>query len=397
VRLSIVAKLLTLAVLATALPAAAQTTGQNQQFADVLATQLLGVKAGQVVVITADPTHADLAEDISTSISAAGASPMIVMFGNRLSRLYYERVPARYDSVPPKALLKTYAFADALILIDTPFDPSVLAGVPPSRTAAQGTASAPLNDLVLKRNLPTFDIGNGVLPSSGTAAQWGVSVATLSSVFYGGLNVDYAQLHDDARAVASTLSAKRKLHITSPNGTDLRLTVTGAPADLNDGTISAADRARGGAALEKQLPAGDVYFLPVPGSASGKLVFGDTRVNGTLVSGLTLRFVNGKATAMTAKSGLDAVMKFYAVGGTGRDRLGFIDIGTNRAMHVSSTAQWGAGPSMAAGFVTIGIGANYALGGDDRSTFGFSSNVPTPSVTAGGTAVVNAGSLASQN
>jgi aminopeptidase len=387
----IIVGLLSLAVLCAAGPGGGQSEAQNQQFADKLVNQLLGVRQGNVVVITADPTHLALTEDIATSVSAAGAFPIVNMGSNRINRLYWDRVPARFDSAAPKGGLRLLGIADETVTIDFPNDPSVVQGVPASRLAAVGDAGNALTEYTLKHNIPSIDIGNGIMPSAQSAEQFGVSESVLSSLFWNGLNADYSQIHRDATAVAARANGAR-VHVTSPNGTNLTLALQASPAELNSGIISAADRARGGTAVQRQLPAGDVYYLPQAGSARGTIVFGDTRVNGTLISGLTVHVAGGKVTSMSAKSGLAMVNKFYAAGGAGRDLFAYIDFGTNRSMRVPA-GQWGPGPSMAAGYVTLALGSNLAFGGTDGSAFAFASNAPNATVTLNGKTIIANGAL----
>ena len=353
----VITALLSLAVLCAAGPGG-PSEAQNQQFADKLVQQLLGVRQGNIVVIVADPTHLALTEDIATSVSALGAFPIVALGSNRMNRLYWDRVPARFDSEVPKGGLRLLGIADETVAIDFPFDPSVNQGVPAGRIAAVTDAGNTLTAYTLKHSIPGIDIGNGILPSAQTAEQYGVAQSVLSALFWSGLDADYSQIHRDASALAANASGAR-VHVTAPNGTDLTLSLQARPAELNDGIISAADRARGGTAVQKQLPAGDVYFLPQAASARGTIVFGDTRVNGTLVSGLTVHLVAGKITSMTAKSGMATVNKLYNVGGAGRDQFASIDFGTNRSMRVPA-GQWGPGPSMAAGYITLAIGSTSA-------------------------------------
>lgn len=391
---AVVAIMSSLLLLCAVVPGASQSAQSNQQFSTKLVHQLLGVRPGNVVVISADPTHIGMAEDIATSVAAVGAFPIVAYGSNRMNRMYFDRVPARFDSLTPTAQLRLASIADELVTIDFPFDPSVVAGVPASRIAALATAGKGVTSYVLKRNIPSIDIGNGILPSEATAKQWGVSLDVLSALFWSGLNADYTQIRRDATAVATMMAGAQSVHVTSPNGTDLRFALTGHAAELNDGIISGADRARGGVAVQKQLPARDVYFLPKLGSANGTLVFGASRLNGVLVSGLTLHIADGKVTSMSAQTGMDAVNKFYQAADAGRDAFAFVDVGTNRSMHVPATGTWGPGPSMAAGYVTMGIGSNLGFGGSDRSSFAFSSNVPNATVTVGGKGLVSGGTLA---
>jgi hypothetical protein len=62
-------------------------------------------------------------------------------------------------------------------------------------------------------------------------------------------------------------------------------------------------------------------------------------------------------------------------------------------MHVS-TGTWGPGPSMAAGYVTVGLGSDLGFGGSNDSTFGFASDVSNATVSVDGNAVVTTGQLA---
>jgi len=381
-----------LLLLCATLPGASQSAQSNQQFANKLVHQLLGVRAGNVVLISSDPTHIALAEEIATSISAMGAYPIIVYGSNHLNRLYFDRVPARFDSLTPKAQLRLLQIADENVTIDFPFDPSVVAGVPASRLAALTAAGNAATTYITNHSLPSIDIGNGILPSAATAQNYGVGTNVLSTLFWSGLNADYTQIHRDASAVATALDGG-SVRLTAPNGTNLSFALMGTAAELNDGIISAADRARGGAAVQKALPAGDVYFLPKPGTANGTLVYGATRLNGVLVSGMTLHFANGKITSMSATSGKATLDKLYEAGDAGRDELATVDVGTNRSMHVPATGAWGPGPSMAAGYVTLGLGNNLGFGGGDRSSFVFSSNVPNATITVNGKPLVSGGTL----
>jgi hypothetical protein len=52
------------------------------------------------------------------------------------------------------------------------------------------------------------------------------------------------------------------------------------------------------------------------------------------------------------------------------------------------SGMWASGPSMAAGYVTLGLGSNSGFGGTNGSSFAFSSNAPNAMVSVGGNAVV---------
>ena len=380
------------ALLWTAVPATPQTESQNERFAQTVVRQLLNVQGGKVLVVFGNPEHVTLAEDIATEAFAIGANAVVTLASNRMNKMYYQKVPSRYDSLPPTGGLRVLGIADDIVSIDLPFDPSVVAGVPASRIADVAKAGNAFTSETLKRSIPTVSIGNGILPSAANARQYGVSERVLSDVFWSGLNTNYSQLSRDVNAVAAAIQGAR-VRVTARNGTDLSFTAGSSPAETNDGIVSAADRSKGGTAVQKQLPAGDVYFRPQEGTTNGTLVFGDARFNGVVVSGLTLHMSAGRVTSQTVRTGSSEFERMYGAGGAGRDQLAFFDIGSNRSMHVPAAGQWGPGPSMAAGYVTIGIGNDLFLGGSNGSAFAFSSNVPNATVTVNGKTIVSNGTL----
>jgi leucyl aminopeptidase (aminopeptidase T) len=117
-------------------------------------------------------------------------------------------------------------------------------------------------------------------------------------MFWTGVNIDYSQLQARGEQVKAAL-AGNEVHLTNPNGTDLKLRVQGRPVLVSDGLISADDLKRGGAALAVYLPAGEVYTTPVPGTAAGRIVDSRSFYRGKQIDNLTLTVAGGKVTAMT--------------------------------------------------------------------------------------------------
>ncbi len=386
--------LITSFVICLILPAAtfAQTSAQSQQLAEKLVNNVLQAKPNDVVVISTDTTHMPLVEQLVTSLRRVGAYAITDIGTNNMGRLYFKRVPSRFDSQQPMDLIRLASIANALVTIDYAYDPSILRGVAPSRINAQNQAFTAYQQYVLKRNIPNIDIGNGIMPSAGTAATYGVPEAALSTMFWNGVNADYSQIKRDAQRMSAMASGAHTVHITASNGTNFTFRTVSGGVTMNTGTISAEDRRKGGAAMAKQLPAGDVYVYPAPGLARGVLVLGTAPFLTENVVGMRIRFSNGKMASMSASSGGDAVKAQYNIGSAGRDQFSWADFGVNRSMSVPA-GNWGAGPSMAAGFVTVGMGSSLSQGGSNRSSFFFGSNVPNATVTVDGRPVITNGRL----
>jgi leucyl aminopeptidase (aminopeptidase T) len=370
-----------------------QTGDRQQELAAKIVHDVLHVKPNTTIVITGDASESELTGDIALAVREVGAFAITDIGSNRVRRLYFERVPAAFDDQPPKDLIGLASIATAFVNISYPVDKSVNAGVPPVRLQALQRGQVAFNEYLLRHNIPEINVGNGVFPSPGNAAKFGVSESELADLFWSGVNADYAQIRRDARGMAlATTHGAHTIHMTAPNGTDFTFVTIAGSAVMNNGSVTAEDLQRGGGALEKQLPAGDVYVLPKPGSANGVIVFGIEPLNTGNLSGLTVHVNKGVVTSMRADAGFEPVRKLYDLGTAGRDRFAWADFPVNRAINVGP-GTWGAGPSMAAGWVTAGIGNNLPFGGSDASSFALSSNIPNVTVTVDGKAVITGGQL----
>src|SRR2546423_9504937 len=150
----------------------------------------------------------------------------------------------------------------------------------------------------------------------------------LSKTFWDGVNVDYTDIQSRGAQVKSALSAGNELHITNPNGTDLKVKVQGRPVFVSDGIISPEDVQKGGAAVSIYLPAGEVYCAPVAGTAEGKVVHTLDYYQGKEVNNLTLNIAGGKVTEMTGSgSGFERLKADYDAAGEGRAIHSLVGLG----------------------------------------------------------------------
>jgi hypothetical protein len=215
----------------------------------------------------------------------------------------------------------------------------------------------------------------------------------LAKAFWGGVNLDYAELQTRGEQVKAALAAGNELHITNPNGTDLKVRVQGRPVLVSDGIISEADRKAGGAALAAYLPAGEVYTTPVPGSAEGKIVHTRDFFRGKQIDNLTLTLAGGKVTAITGAGPGFADFKaaYDAVDDERKDLFGFFDLGINPNVKLAAGSK--VGTWVPAGTVTVGTGGNTWAGGDNSVPFGTTIYLPGSTVMLDGKAIVENGVL----
>jgi len=335
-----------------------------EALAQKLVNQCANIHEGDYVLVTGGVRDFELLEDIAVHIRKVGAFPLVSLNSDRMWRRSFDDVPAKHDSQNREFDLKIAGLITAQIDVDFTEKESLLAHVPPERRASSMKTYFNVYDLMLKRNVRYVNLGNGLYPTSERAKLFGLSQEELSKIFWDGVNVDYSKLQATGKAVKAALASGKQVHITNPNGTDLKMQIEGRPVFVSDGVISADDVQTGGAACQVYLPAGEVFLAPVPGTAEGKVVVDTQFFQGGEVRDLTLTFKTGKLTSMTAKSGLEPFKALYDAAGPGKDEFAVIDIGINPNVHlVPGSRMVGYMPT---GMVTVWIGNNKWAGGENN-------------------------------
>jgi len=351
----------------------AQTSPDAGTFVDFetlarkLVTQCAGIHEGDLVRITGGVRDVELLENIAVHVRKMGAFPLVTLASDRMRRRMYDDVPEIYDEQTSEFGVKLASMITARIHLDYSETEGALAGVPPERIVTVSRANAPAYDLMLKRRVRQVFIGNDLYPTAERAQLFGVPQEELARIFWNGVNVDYSELQSTGEAVRVVLARGSQVHITDPNGTDLKVSIEDRPVFISDGVISAEDMQRGSAGCLVWLPAGEVFVTPVPGTAEGKVVVERQLFQGKEIKNLTLSFKEGKLTSMKAKSGLEPLKKFYDALGVRKGVFSVIDIGINpnvRLVPDSRMTAW-----MTAGMITVGIGDNTWAGGENNSPF----------------------------
>lgn len=362
-----------------------------EALAQKLVIQCASIHEGDLVFVSGGVRDVELLENIAVHVRKLGAFPLVTLGSDRMTRRMFDDVPTKYDSQTPEFALKLANLITAQIGVDFSETVGLLGDVPPERIAAVNKTYVPVDDLMRKRNVRQVYLGNGLYPTTETAKLFGVSQEELSKIFWDGVNVDYSKLQATGEAVKAALATGKEVHITNPNGTDLKVRIEGRPVFVSDGVISADDMQRGGAACQVWLPAGEAFTAPIPGTAEGKVVVDRQFFQGKEIQGLTLTFKAGKLTSMTAKSGIEPLKALYDASGPGKDLFAIVDIGINpkvRLVPGSRMVAW-----MPAGMITVGIGNNTWAGGENNAPFWLPNFLSGSTLKVDGKVLVENGTL----
>jgi len=359
--------------------------------ADRIVSKTANIKEGDIVEISTGPQDLAFAEELAVAVRARGAFPLITYWSETAAKKAVAAIPAKYDSQKPAldaALAKLFTVRISLQALR---DPTIFAALSTERRAAMAKASdgPGMGAIQMKRNVRIVDLGNGMAPSASRVTLTGLSEAQQTKMYWDGITADYASIEEKGKALKATLAGGSELRITMPNGTDLKMKVKARKVLVSDGVISDADVKAGGANVQVWLPAGEVYLSPVPGSAEGKLVDDRMTFDGKEITGITAEIKAGKITAITAKTGWDAIKGLYDAAGPAKNEVSMVDFGINPGVKATPKFE----NYVAAGTVTVGTGNNVWAGGTNKEPFSLQFFLSGATVTLDGKPIIEAGAL----
>lgn len=394
----------------SATPATAATANAGKEMAkpdyaaiaQKVVSQCAGIKEGEIVNISGEIKDAELLEEISLEVRKLGAFPLMNMYRDNPERQKkaLQEIPAKWDAQTNQLSLKLAGMTNVNISLSNSEPVNLMEDFPQERLEAMRKANEPISDLSRKRNIRNIILGgNGLYPSKTNAERLGLTQAELAKIFWDGINTDYTQLQAEGEKYRQLLAAAKEVHLTHPNGTDLKVKIEKRSVFASDGVISADDIKRGGPAVQLWLPAGEVYVTPVPGTAEGRIVVEREHYPGAsgpaLIEGLTLDFKAGKLVSMTARSGLEPLKKAYdkltGKAAEGKDQFSIIDLGINRSLVLGPQAK--RGDYAPAGMISVGYGGNVGYGGENKAVGGYETNLPGCTLKLDGKVIVENGTL----
>jgi leucyl aminopeptidase (aminopeptidase T) len=195
------------------------------------------------------------------------------------------------------------------------------------------------------------------------------------------MSADMEGLRRKGRAVAEVLDGGSEAHITCPNGSDFRLSLTGRSAIPDTGELTAKG-------AFGNLPCGEGFIAPH--SCEGKLVIDGTLAGIGLAEGeVELTIENDHLTAASGDQGAEfmALLTQHGEDGTNVAELG---IGTNeKAILTGNVLE----DEKIQGTAHVAFGASKAFGGEVQVPVHLDCVVMKPDLTVDGEPVIRAGEL----
>lgn len=217
------------------------------------------------------------------------------------------------------------------------------------------------------------------------ACTAGARVASMPGItedmFARTLTADYERIAARSKAVAAILDKGQNVHITSPLGTDLTLSIAGRNGDPDTGLYHVPGDFG-------NLPAGEAYIAPVEGTAEGTLVIDASMAGiGVLSSPIKFTFKAGRVVAVGGP-GAEQLRASWAAAGDGADGVAELGIGTNDHARITGRVLE---DEKVLGTVHIALGNNAHFGGTCDVPYHADGVFTNPTLTVDGTVVIEDG------
>jgi aminopeptidase len=293
-----------------------------EALAQILVRYSTNVQPGEICVIQSTTPAEPLVQPIYEEVLRAGGLPIMQLSTEGAGPAFYELANEKQlEWVPPTALWAAEN-ADVRIAVMADTNPRELSQVDPKRQALAQKARKPLMETSMRRSAEgSYRWALTLFPTQGYASEAGMSLSAYEDFYYRAcLATDdepltaWQRQSDEVNRLAAWMEGKEEVRVTAP-GTDI--------------TLGVAERKFIPCVGEHNMPDGEFFTGPIEDSVNGEISFSfPASYGGRTVSGVRLRFEDGKVVDATAEQGEDFLIEMLDTD-EGARRLGEIGIGTN--------------------------------------------------------------------
>lgn len=295
---------------------------RRQRLARLLVNYSTAVQPGEWVGILGDFGSLPILRDIFAAVIDAGGNPSLFIDDERMARYALRHAsPEQIAWIDPALKLYTEE-ADVYIRVKAPDNTRAMTNISADRLRERQAAQSEILQTRLRRAAKgEFRWVGALYPTQAGAQEASMSLEEYEDFVYGACFCDsddpaaeWRKLSEMQRHKVDWLAGKRHVQLRGEH-IDLQLSIAGRAFINSDG--------------RRNMPSGEIFTGPVEDSVNGWVRFSyPAIVSGRAVSGIELRFVDGKVTDASAEQNEDLLMAQLNID-EGARYLGEFAIGTN--------------------------------------------------------------------
>jgi aminopeptidase len=281
-------------------------------YARLVVDRCVAVRPGWQVLLRATTLARPLVEAVMEQVARRGAEPLLQLTFETIGGPVAREAPLEQLREAPPLQRRLWAECDALITIAAPESTREGTDLSDGRRQALEQRMQPVRRRTMAMEVPWVICE---YPVQATAQDAGMTLAEFEEFVFGAVLLDWDAEAAKMRAIAERFEATSEVRIVG-EGTDLRLSVEGRRAAIDDGHVN--------------MPGGEVFFAPVEDSAEGVVTFSEFPAVrfGREVDGARLVFEGGRVVDASARSGEAFLLEMLDVDAGARG-LGELGIGCN--------------------------------------------------------------------
>jgi leucyl aminopeptidase (aminopeptidase T) len=371
------------------IPAISRESARRFQALAPRLVQSAKIKAGDLVTISGGPAVIPEMEALGVQVEKAGGRAILLLDSPRLTRSFYADVPEEYMRKLPTSFEKYSAQNVAVaFILPTGEDFAAMRQVP--RRSKVDQALAELNaSTTSERNkgiTRTLFIG---VPTPSDTASIQMDYQPYEAMSWKAIEADYSAMRAKGEAIKGILEKAKRLHITSPEGTDFTVELGKRPVVVSAGLVPPGTKGSQ-AARTASLPGGTLRFAPLETTANGKIRAAEDQCDKP-VRDEAVDVRNGMPENVRSATDEECLKRSFKDAG----RFGSIFIGLNPAVQYEHVPSYAPQLENSAGVVSINFGNNEGLGGSNKPVpGGWVVPLLKATVEADGKVIVRDGKLA---
>jgi leucyl aminopeptidase (aminopeptidase T) len=344
-----------------------KTSAETMRRFQLLAPKLVQqaqIKTGDLVSISGGPGLVPEMETLAVEVQKAGGWPILFLDSPRLTHALYAEAPQDALNKIPTSYDR-FAAQNIAVAFVLPNGEDFAALRQVDRRAQVDQALAKANSAtVSERNkgiTRTLFIG---IPTPSDTASIQMDYPAFEKMSWDAIEADYSAMAAKGNEIKRTLEGAKRLHITSPEGTDFTVDIGKRPVIVSAGIVPAGTKGTD-VARTSGLPGGTVRFAPIENSANGKIRAAEDQCDKP-IKDESLDVRNGMPQNVNAGSDLECLKRSFSNAG----RFGSVVIGLNPGIHFDHVPSYGPQLETSAGLVSINFGPNQGLGGSNPPVAG---------------------------
>lgn len=344
----------------------------------------LRVTGSDIVVINTWDWTSDLASALALECYRLGADVLMTLYTDDF---YFEHLKILSEEdlrQTSRHCLELADYASVEIFVGAPQDHSRFKDIPPSKSAANAQGEKVHWQKSREKRIRTAALEFSIVHPQ-VAKTYGFDYAVWKRTVRSAVLINYHDISEFGARLASMLEKGRNIRVVQGEDTDLSFEITGRTPYVSDGVIDEADIER--AQVFTSLPSGTVAVAPMETTANGRVRF-DLPLprSGKLVRGMEWKFEQGRLVGFNAKQNLNVVKGRWEIAEGDRDRIGSFILGINPGAKFGFNID-----SLVRGAVSLGIGENKQLGGENNTDFSLAGTLSKATVELDGTSIIKNG------